>query len=239
MPDIEFPVLFLLNNSLVFPEPHFAEPDGLLAVGGDLRPDRLIAAYRRGIFPWYNDDSPILWWCPHPRLVLVPNELHIAKSLRKVLRKNTFSVTFDTDFHSVIRLCAQTRLQTGGTWITHDMEKAYCRLFELGYTHSIEARRDGELVGGLYGVAVGRAFFGESMFHIEDNASKVAFVHLAHFLKYHGFHLIDCQQTTPHMIRFGAVEWQRETFLHALESATAQKHLPGPWHMCAMPDFQW
>ncbi|WP_034642427.1 leucyl/phenylalanyl-tRNA--protein transferase [Desulfovibrio inopinatus] len=232
-------MLYLLNNSLEFPEPQFAEPDGLLAVGGDLRPDRLLAAYRRGIFPWYNDNSPILWWCPHPRLVLVPKDLHIAKSLRKVLRKQVFSIGFDTDFHGVIRLCAETRLDTGGTWITADMNRAYCRLFELGYAHCVEAWEDGELVGGIYGVAVGRAFFGESMFHLKPNASKVALVHLVRFLEHHGFHLIDCQQTTPHMLHFGATEWPRPSFLRALESATVLDHLAGPWHTCEMPDFQW
>ncbi len=222
--------VFVLSQEPVFPPPHYAEPSGLLAIGGDLGIPRLVRAYSRGIFPWYDDESPILWWAPDPRPILVPSELHISKRLRRTIKAGKFTVTLDTDFRGVITGCANAGRATGdGTWIVPDMIRAYCALFEHGYAHSVEARLDGELVGGAYGVALGKAFFGESMFHAVSNASKVAFVHLAALLDRLGFHFIDCQQATGHLMRFGAREIPRRDFLKRLERAKREKHQPGPW----------
>lgn len=210
-----------------FPAPDRAltAPDGLLAAGGNLSPRRLLRAYRTGIFPWYSPGQPILWWSPDPRLVLFPESINIARSLRKTLRKDLFAVTADAAFPAVIAACAAPRLKTGaGTWITPEMNRAYCRLHRLGYAHSIETWRAGELVGGLYGVAVGQVFFGESMFSLVSDASKVALVALAAQLRRWGFTLIDCQMRTEHLTRMGAVDLPRATFLQLLERYCA---LPG------------
>jgi leucyl/phenylalanyl-tRNA--protein transferase len=222
--------VYRLSESLDFPSPHDAEPDGLLAVGGDLSPPRLLLAYRHGIFPWYSQDTPILWWSPDPRLVLFPEELKIAKSLQRVVRKGRFTVTFDRDFGGVIRACAAVRRRQGeGTWLVPEMILAYSRLHELGYAHSVESWFEGRLVGGLYGVALGRVFFGESMFTTMPDASKVAFVHLVDRLAAWGFEMIDCQVTTHHLQRFGAREISRSDFLSRLRRAVNVPPPRGAW----------
>ncbi len=187
-------------------------PNGLLAIGGCLSKERLINAYRQGVFPWYNPDEPILWWSPNPRLVLFPDKLVVSLSLRKTIRKNIFSVTFDQAFSQVIAGCANLRKESMGTWITDDINTAYNELHRLGIAHSVEAWLDGELVGGLYGLALGQVFFGESMFHSKTDASKVAFVALVEQLKTWNYQLIDCQVHTSHLARFGAEEIDRTYF---------------------------
>ena len=193
------------------------EPNGLLAVGGCLSAKRLLNAYRRGIFPWYNPGEPILWWSPDPRLVLFPDKLVVSRSLRKTIRKNIFSVSFDRAFADVIDGCAGVREEGPGTWITSDINRAYKQLHRLGIAHSAEAWLDGELVGGLYGLTLGRVFFGESMFHTRTDASKVAFVALVERLKEWNFRLIDCQVRTPHLESFGAELVDRNDFIRLLD----------------------
>jgi leucyl/phenylalanyl-tRNA--protein transferase len=211
--------VFRLGPDPSFPPPALAAPEGLLAVGGDLSPDRLLAAYRMGIFPWFEPEGPILWWSPDPRLVLFPQELTVSRRLRRTLRQNRFEVRHDTAFAEVIRACADTpRTHEQGTWITPEMQRAYIRLHELGYAHSTEAWRDGQLVGGVYGVLVGRCFCGESMFHRETDASKVAFVTLVESLASEDVEIIDCQVASEHLMRFGAREIPRDEFLRRLAS---------------------
>ena len=205
------------------------EPDGLLAVGGDLSPQRLLRAYRQGIFPWYNAGQPILWWSPDPRLVLFPGALEISRSLRKTLRRGTFQITLDTDFEAVITACAAPRVDAQGTWITPDVAAAYTRLHALGHAHSVEVWRQGRLVGGLYGVALGRVFFGESMFTRASDASKVGFVHLVRQLQRWGFELIDCQVYTGHLARLGATLVSRTAFNAQLDTLTAAAGHTGSW----------
>lgn len=214
-----------------FPPVEFAlrEPNGLLAAGGDLSPDRLITAYKEGIFPWFGEDDPILWWSPDPRMVLYVSDLHVSRSLGKVLRSGRFQVTFDRAFGEVVRTCAEARRDHEGTWITSDMEEAYLRLAELGYAHSVEAWRDGELAGGLYGVAVGRMFFGESMFTKVSDASKVALVRLARQLAAWGAPMIDCQMSTRHLASMGARDIPRVDFLRDVRYLVQQPPIPGPW----------
>lgn len=224
-------VAFLLPGA-PFPDPACAEDDGLLAVGGDLAPARLLAAYRQGIFPWYGEGMPVLWWSPHPRLILEPDRVHVPRRLGRVLRQGRFAVTLDTAFAAVIRHCATVPRPGGqGTWIVPAMEAAYQRLHDLGYAHSVEVWRGGRLVGGLYGVALGGAFFGESMFHLEPDASKVGFVTLARALARAGYQLIDCQQTTPHMVRLGGFEVGREEFARRLEAALRLPTQQGQWRL--------
>lgn len=214
-----------------FPDPREAEPNGLLAMGGDLKPQRLLNAYARGIFPWFSEGDPLLWHCPDPRLVLLPEELHLPKRLRRFLRSGCYEIRFDTDFQGVIEGCAEA-LRPGqqGTWITRDMRQAYHRMFRLGFAHSVEAWEDGDLVGGLYGISLGAVFFGESMFHRAPEASKVALVALVAFLKSQGFDMLDCQQDTPHMRRFGARLFSRDDFLARLDASLDQREtLQGPW----------
>lgn len=212
--------VFRLSKEISFPPPELAEEDGLLAVGGDLGEERVLLAYREGIFPWYSDGSPLLWWSPDPRLVLFPEELKVARSLRQCIKKREFTVTMNTAFENVIRNCASVRRRDeGGTWITEEMIAAYTRLHLSGYAHSVEAWHEGELAGGLYGLILGKAFFGESMFTKKSNASKVAFVSLVEHLKNRGFMLIDCQMTTRHLISFGAKEISRKLFLMLLRQA--------------------
>ena len=187
-------------------------PNGLLAAGGDLTPNRLLRAYSLGIFPWYSDGEPVLWWTPSPRCVVFPTEAHCSKSLAKIIRKKVFDVTYNHDFTSVISLCGETRKHTQGTWITEELKMAYCQLAKLGYAHSVEVWRNGNLVGGLYGVAFNRVFYGESMFSLEANASKVAFITLANRLQELNFNLIDCQVTSEHLLSLGAVEIDRAEF---------------------------
>lgn len=212
--------VFTLSDRLSFPPPQLAIKEGLLAVGGDLGVERLALAYRNGIFPWYSKGEPILWWSPDPRLVLYPEELRISKSLRKLIKKKQFQITFDKAFDSVIQACAEIKRSYGeGTWITDDMKAAYCLFHRKGYAHSVEAWQGDQLVGGLYGVSIGRAFFGESMFSRTSNASKVAFVALVRNLQRLDFALIDCQVKTDHLIRLGAREVPRKVFLEQLEKA--------------------
>jgi leucyl/phenylalanyl-tRNA--protein transferase len=209
---------WLDQDSLNFPPPSQAlsDPEGLLAAGGDLSTERLLSAYSQGIFPWYSDPDPILWWSPNPRLILYPDKIHISKSLRKLQKKSVFRVTYDLDFEQVIKLCAATRADKEGTWITPEMEHAYTLLHKQGYAHSVEVWKGAQLVGGLYGVAIDRVFFGESMFSLESNASKMAFVTLAEDLARHGFKLIDCQVETPHLMTLGAELMPRPIFIEQL-----------------------
>jgi len=210
--------IFQLPQEIVFPDPDFAEPDGLLAVGGDLSPRRLLAAYRQGIFPWYTDNEPLLWWSPAPRLVLLPEEFHLPRRLARTIRQAKFSLSADRDFPGVIELCKETRLGSGvETWITREMEQAYIRLHEMGYAHSIESRIGETLVGGLYGVCLDRVFFGESMFTLVRDASKVALAALVDECRKRNIALIDCQMTTAHLLRFGAREISRDQFRNELE----------------------
>ncbi len=205
------------------------DPDGPLAVGGDLSPRRLINAYRQGIFPWYSEGQPILWWSPDPRMVLEPSRLQLSRSLRKTLRRAPYRITFDRDFTGVIDGCAAPRRDGEGTWITPEMRAAYLRLHELGYAHSAEAWAGEDLVGGLYGVAIGRMFFGESMFARATDASKIAFVHLVRQLEAWDFGLIDCQVETGHLARFGAVTLPRAEFIRRMQPLLAQPPVPAPW----------
>lgn len=205
------------------------EPNGLLAAGGDLKPERLLSAYRAGIFPWYESGQPILWWSPDPRTVVFPTHFHLSRSLRKTLRKGGFEVSADTDFPSVIKACAAPRQGASGTWITPEMSAAYRELHRLGYAHSIEVWRDQELVGGIYGLALGRVFFGESMFSRVDNASKVAFAHLVRQLNDWNFELLDCQVASGHLFTLGAEEIDREDFEQILLNSAYLPSLKGPW----------
>lgn len=207
------------------------EPDGLLAAGGDLSPGRILAAYQQGIFPWFNPGEPILWWSPNPRTVLYPEQLHISRSLRKILRQEIYRVSLDTAFVQVMQACAQPRSGASGTWISQEMIAAYTRLHHSGVAHSVEVWREEELVGGLYGIALGRMFFGESMFSWADNASKVGFAHLVRQLQAWNFPLIDCQVANAHLFSLGAIEISRENFQRMLLDFTNRSALPGPWKL--------
>jgi len=222
--------VYRLPDEIIFPPPQVADKTGLLAVGGDLCEDRLLLAYSLGIFPWYSEGEPILWWSPDPRLILYPDEIRISKSLEKIIKKQVFDVTFDTAFGQVINLCSSAgRRENEGTWILPEMIEAYCTLHESGYAHSVEAWRDGTLAGGLYGVSLGGSFFGESMFTLESNASKVAFACLVEYLAENSFDLIDCQVSTGHLKRFGAREIPRSLFLKQLKKSLALPALKGKW----------
>ena len=222
--------VFLLSDAMEFPPPHLAARDGLLAVGGDLSVKRLIFAYRMGIFPWFSEGDPILWWSPDPRLVLYPNEIKISKTLKKIIKKKTFNVTMDLAFNEVINQCAQARLQNNqGTWLVKDMIDAYCKLHRSGFAHSVEVWQQGELAGGLYGVSLGKCFFGESMFTRVSNASNVGLVKLSNYLNELSFELIDCQVTTEHLIRFGAREIPRPLFLDQLKVSLGAPTHRGKW----------
>ena len=206
-------------------------PNGLLAAGGDLSPERLLDAYTRGIFPWFSEDEPLLWWSPDPRMVLWLPELHVSKSLRKRIRARTYTVTADTRFADVMEGCAAMRRDAQGTWITPEMIDGYSALHRQGHAHSIEAWADGELAGGLYGVAVGRMFFGESMFARRPDASKVAFAHLVHQLERWNFELIDCQMPTSHLASLGAREIPRTEFLPRVRRLVTLSPVPSPWRL--------
>jgi leucyl/phenylalanyl-tRNA---protein transferase len=224
--------IFRLVEDMVFPPPDYADPSGLLAVGGDLSSERLLEAYRVGIFPWYSDDQPILWWSPDPRFMLELDEFKISRSLQKKLRRKLFQVTFDRVFEEVIAACSVVpREGQRGTWITQEMRDAYLELHGLGYAHSVESWFGGKLVGGLYGVSLGKAFFGESMFHHKTDASKVALATLVEKLKSWGFHFIDSQMTTEHMMSLGAKEVPRRIFLKRLQSALRHSTRRGKWHV--------
>jgi len=224
--------IFRLVDEPVFPPPDYADPSGLLAVGGDLSNERLLEAYRVGIFPWYSDDQPILWWSPDPRLILDLKDFKISRSLGKTLKKGVFQVTFDHAFEEVIQACAVVpREAQNGTWITAEMQEAYINLHGLGYAHSVETWFGGKLAGGLYGVSLGKCFFGESMFHLKTDASKVALATLVERLKRWDFHFIDSQMTTEHMVRLGAKELPRRIFLKRLQSALHHPTRRGRWRI--------
>lgn len=206
------------------------EPNGLLAAGADLSAERLLQAYRRGIFPWYSEGEPILWWSPDPRMVLFPDELKVSRSLAKRLRKPDYEIRIDSAFRPVMLHCALTeRPGQDGTWITQHVVDGYCRLHELGHAHSVETWMDGELVGGIYGVAIGRMFYGESMFHHVTDASKLAFVHLVRHLHAQGFGMLDCQMRTSHLASLGAREISRDEFSQRLSELVNSTHPPAQW----------
>ena len=222
--------LFRLSEEINFPSPDAADENGLLAFGGDLQPARIVAAYRSGIFPWFSPGDPILWWFPDPRMVLFLNEFRISSRLVRDIRKKQFVVTFDRAFARVMASCAQVRMEKGeGTWISNEMHEAYCRLHDLGYAHSVECWQGGTLAGGLYGIALGRIFFGESMFTRGSNGSKVALVALVDRLKLADYQLIDCQMTTRHLASFGAREISGIEFLDQLNSFIQTTVPSGKW----------
>ncbi|MBT8371100.1 MAG: leucyl/phenylalanyl-tRNA--protein transferase [Deltaproteobacteria bacterium] len=228
--------VYKLPEDLIFPSPHLASKEGLLAVGGDLSCQRLLLAYSHGIFPWYSEGEPILWWSPDPRLVLYPNEFKVSTSLKKVIKKGTFKVTLDSAFEEVITECARVRLENReGTWIVDDMVQAYCRLHAAGFAHSVETWRGGHLAGGLYGVSLGKCFFGESMFTRISNASKVALAVLVEYVQNYNFALIDCQITTAHLQSFGAREIPRARYLDELSKAIQAPTLQGQWSISPQP----
>lgn len=210
-------------------EQALSEPNGLLCAGGDLSPARIVDAYRHGIFPWFSAGEPILWWSPDPRMALFPAEFKISRSLRRTLRAGDYEVRLDSAFPEVIRACAETpRPGQPGTWITREMQRAYRQLFELGIAHSVECWQAGHLIGGLYGLAIGRMFYGESMFSRASDASKIAAAHLARFLETQGFGMIDCQMKTPHLASLGAREIPRSDFLTRLQQLAAAETQLGP-----------
>ena len=224
--------VYLLPDEPLFPPPSEAEPDGLLAVGGDLSPERLINAYAEGIFPWFRDDEDIFWYSPDPRMVLFPEELKISASLHRVIRSNKFLMTADEDFGGVIRACAEAaRPGQDGSWIDEEFIKGYSELHKLGIAHSFEVWQEGCLVGGLYGVSMGRAFFGESMFYKVANASKVAFYHMVEKIKTWQFHFIDCQVETDLLIQFGARPVPRAEYLERLKTALGFPTQKGSWNL--------
>lgn len=211
-----------------------ADPNGLLAAGGDLSPKRLMEAYSRGIFPWFEEGQPVLWWSPDPRMVLFPEDLRVSKSLQKILNKPLYTVTLDEAFAEVITCCAQPRRGSPGTWITDEMQTAYLQLFDEGHAHSVEVWRDGDLVGGLYGVALGQLFFGESMFSFESNTSKIALVNLVKQLQGWNYKLIDCQISSEHLESLGAIEISREKFRQQLHELLPRPGKAPPWELDAI-----
>ncbi len=222
--------VYRLDHRIAFPRPELADDNGILAVGGDLRPERLLFAYQLGIFPWYEEGLPIIWHSPDPRMVLDLAELHVPRSVRKTMRRGVYDVRLDTAFAEVIEACSHVpRPGQSGTWITEEMKDAYIELHRLGYAHSVEAWRDGELAGGAYGVSLGRAFFGESMFARRSDASKVAFIALCRQLQTWQFDFVDCQVHTEHLERFGATEWPRARYLAALADAIEAPTRRGHW----------
>ncbi len=228
-------ILPLSKDSSEFPDPRLASDEGLLAYGGDLSFHRLLAAYKKGIFPWYSKGDPILWWSPNPRLLLYPDKFKVRKSFRRVLRSGKFTVTFDERFSDVIKYCATVpREGQNSSWIVKEMIEAYIRLHEEGFAHSVEVYKEGELVGGLYGIAFGKAFFGESMFSLVTDASKVAFKALSDVLGRRGYDFIDCQMKTDHMIGLGAEVIERDIFLDILEEAIEKPTDFGSWQ-----HFKW
>ncbi len=223
--------IFRLTNELAFPDPSYAEKEGILAVGGDLSVERLVLAYANGIFPWPHRGAPLLWFSPDPRMVMLPEEFKVSDSLRQLIRSNKYTCTFDRDFPEVIRHCATVpRKGQNGTWITNDMVRAYLRMHREGYAHSAETWFQGKLVGGLYGISLGKVFFGESMYHTMRDASKFAFYHLVEQLKAWDFELIDVQQDTDHMRSLGARTIPRDEFMAMLETAVSQPTYKGNWN---------
>ncbi len=224
--------VYRLSQEIAFPDPRLANEDGVVAIGGDLNPDRVLEAYRCGIFPWPHRGLPLLWFSPDPRMVLEPDKLRVSRSLRRTLRKKRYEIRLDTAFADVMRGCARTpRRGQHGTWITPAMMECYCALHERGFAHSAEAWREGRLVGGLYGISLGGVFVGESMFAAQPDASKAALVTLAGWLNEHGVGMIDAQTHSDHLERLGAVQWPRERYLEALARALEQPTLRGPWKL--------
>ncbi|MCP4137286.1 MAG: leucyl/phenylalanyl-tRNA--protein transferase [bacterium] len=221
--------VFTLSDEILFPPVELANESGVLAVGGDLSPERLFEAYTHGIFPWFSDGDPIIWWAPDPRFVLFPNEIKISKSMKQVLNRNIFKITCDQDFEFVIRECRKPRKNQDGTWITDDMLEAYVQLHNIGLAHSVEAWQDGEIVGGLYGISIGSCFFGESMFARVSNASKAAFIAITRKLRELNFTLIDCQVHTDHLKSLGAREIPREEFMELLAEGFMNDTYMGSW----------
>jgi leucyl/phenylalanyl-tRNA---protein transferase len=222
--------VYALDDKIIFPDPRLARGDGLLAVGGDLSAERLLQAYSRGIFPWYSDGDPILWWSPDPRMVLYTEKFKVSKSLAQVLRNKNYEVRFDTAFEDVIEQCSKVpRFGQGGTWITKEMKKAYIDLHRRGFAHSVETFIYGKLAGGLYGVSLGKAFFGESMFYVEKDASKIALYFLIEKLKEWEFHFIDAQVETAHLKRLGAENITKEEFLTMLKEALQYPTIKNNW----------
>ncbi|MEM7655418.1 MAG: leucyl/phenylalanyl-tRNA--protein transferase [Bacteroidota bacterium] len=229
--------VYALTDFLAFPPISHADENGLLAVGGDLSVDRLLLAYQEGIFPWYSNGDPILWWSPNPRFVLYPDQLKVSKSMRQVLRKGKFQVTYDQAFREVISQCRRiSRPEQQGTWITGEMQEAYCDLHEAGFAHSVEVWEEEALVGGLYGISLGKCFFGESMFAKVSNASKAAFIHLVRNLQAREFVMVDCQIHTQHLESLGAVKISRETFQEELQAGVQAPTLRGSWKAMGTED---
>jgi leucyl/phenylalanyl-tRNA--protein transferase len=225
-------MIALLHDDTPFPplEQALSMPNGLLAAGGNLAPARLLDAYRHGIYPWFNADDPILWWSPDPRMVLLPEEFKISHSLRKTLRNRVYEVRTDTAFEQVMRACAAPRNGQAGTWIHDDMIAAFTALHRMGHAHSVETWKDGEMIGGLYGIAIGRMFYGESMFSRRSDASKVALAHLASQLYRWNFGMIDCQMNTPHLASLGAREIPRTEFVQRLQELIHYPNIASSWH---------
>ncbi|NLN61216.1 MAG: leucyl/phenylalanyl-tRNA--protein transferase [Deltaproteobacteria bacterium] len=221
--------IFELIEHIIFPSSDEASPSGILAVGGDLSPERILEAYRQGIFPWYTDEEPILWWSPNPRFVLFPSEIHISQTMRQILRQGRFRITYDRDFYGVITACQKPRKGQQGTWITGEMKEAYVALHELGYAHSVEAWQGEVLAGGLYGISLGRCFFGESMFSAVSNASKAALIILGKQLAARGFGLIDCQIYSKHLASLGARNISRQEFADHLQNLLTFETIQGDW----------
>jgi leucyl/phenylalanyl-tRNA--protein transferase len=227
--------IFRLVDEIIFPPVHLTSEGGILAIGGDLSPGRLLEAYRQGIFPWYSEGDPIVWWSPDPRFVLFLDELRVSRSMKKVLRHNVFRITYDHSFKEVVEYCRKARRKKKGTWITHEMLEAYSILHTLGFAHSAEAWHGDKLVGGIYGVSIGRCYFGESMFSLMSNASKVALIHLVHKLKELKFEFLDCQVHTDHLESLGARYVSRDDFLNLLTAGLMYETLRGNWRY--MPEF--
>jgi leucyl/phenylalanyl-tRNA--protein transferase len=222
--------LFRLSERLDFPPAWLARSDGLLCIGGDLSAQRILLAYEKGIFPWFSENEPILWWSPDPRLVLFPGNIKVSRSLKKTIKKNTFHLTMDHAFEETILSCSKPRRnEYAGTWLVEEMIEAYIQLHQLGYAHSIETWKDGRLVGGLYGICLGGIFFGESMFSFEDDASKTALTVLARHLEQHRFDLIDCQVTTNHLLSMGATEISRNAYLDIIQRSIKRTDLRNVW----------
>ena len=228
-----------LGSEIAFPPLSRAltRPNGLLCAGGDLSPQRVLSAYRNGIFPWYSEGEPLLWWSPDPRMVLIPSQLRLSRSLRKRLNKHDYSIRCDSAFGDVMAGCAAPRAGASGTWILPEMQTAYARLHELGYAHCVETWIGGQLAGGLYGVAIGRAFYGESMFCRVTDASKIALAHLARYLVHRGFAVVDCQMNTAHLASLGAREIPRDEFVVGLARWTAEGDAPARWPVNAMANL--
>lgn len=222
-------MVYQLSQELVFPDPFDADESGLLAIGGDLNVDRLLLAYSQGIFPWFNPEDPIMWWSPAWRPIFIPGEMKVSKSLKQTIRKNKFEIKMDTQFEQVMRTCGDLRKNEEGTWISEEMIASYTILHEMGFAHSVEVWQKGRLVGGLYGVALGKAFFGESMFHKVSDASKVAFFALSENLKDWGYQFIDSQVTNPHLERLGSMEIHRTVFMDMLARAVKLDGKVGAW----------